>query len=87
MLCNIMLGMNTGVEDCNIFIYNWWIKDAPLMDETTDEDEVSAFTARYATCQIPDPTLCSTLHEGVMKFQQHKCNNYCLRSKKTKTGF
>ena len=64
-----------------------WVKDAPLIDEKTDENEVSAFIARYATCQIPDPTLCPTLHERVMKFQQHKCNSYCLRSKKTKTGF
>ena len=55
--------------------------------KTTDEDKVTAFIAKYATCQIPDPTLCPTLHECVMRFQQHKCNDYCLRSKKSKTGF
>ena len=41
----------------------------------------------YATCQLPDPTLCPTLYERVMKFQHHKCNNYCLRNRKTITGF
>ena len=46
--------------------------------KTTDEDKVSAFIAKYATCQIPYPTLCPTLHECVMN---------CLRSKKSKTGF
>ena len=55
-----------------------WVKDAPLIDEKTDENEVLAFIARHATCQIPDPTLCPTLHERVMKFQQHKCNSYFL---------
>ena len=31
-------------------------------------------------------TLCPTLYERVMKFQNHKCNDYCLRMKKTKSG-
>ena len=65
-----------------------WVEDAPLIDErTTDEDEVCTFISKYATCEIPDPTLCPTLYERVMRFQQHKCNDYCLRSKKVKTGF
>ena len=65
-----------------------WIQDAPLMDsKTADEEQVSAFITKYATCQMPDATLCPTLHERVMKFQQHKCNDYCQRTKKFKTGF
>ena len=69
------------------FHMQMWIEDAPLMDsKTADENQVSAFIAKYATCQIPDPTLCPTLHERVMKFQQCKCNDYCIQSKKSKTG-
>ena len=74
-----------GVQHFHLQI---WVEDAPLMDDgVTNEEEISAFIAKYATCQLPDPTLCPTLHERVMKFQHHKCNDYCLRSKKTKTGF
>ena len=63
-----------------------WIQNAPIIGENTDE-EVSAFIAKYATCRIPDSTLCPTLHKRVQKFQQHRCNDYCLRSKKIKIGF
>ena len=55
--------------------------------KATDEKEISEFINKYATCQIPDAILCPTLYEHVMRFQQHKCNNYCLRNKKTKRGF
>ena len=44
---------------------------------------ISAFIAKYATCQIPYPTLCPTLHEHVMRFQQHKYD-YCLQRKNQK---
>ena len=74
-----------GVQHFHLQI---WVEDAPLMDDgVTNEEEISAFIAKYATCQLPDLTLCPTLYERVMKFQHHKCNDYCLRSKKTKTGF
>ena len=65
-----------------------WIEGAPVMDaKATDEKEISEFINKYATCQIPDAILCPTLYERVMRFQQHKCNDYCLRSKKSKRGF
>ena len=74
-----------GVQHFHLQI---WVEDAPLMDDgVTNEEEISAFIAKYATCQLLDPTLCPTLYERVMKFQHHKCNDYCLRSKETKTGF
>ena len=65
-----------------------WIEGAPVMDaKAKDEKEILEFINKYATCQIPDAILCPTLYELVMRFQQHKCNDYCLRSKKTKRGF
>ena len=65
-----------------------WIEGAPVMDaKATDEKEISEFINKYATCRIPDAILCPTLYERVMRFQQHKYNDYCLRSIKTKRGF
>ena len=41
---------------------------------------------KYVTCRIPDKNVSPVLHDRVMKYQQHHCNRYCLRSKKTKHG-
>ena len=38
------------------------------------------------SCQIPDKTLSPILHDRVIKYQHHRCNQYCLRSKNTKKG-
>jgi len=62
-----------------------WVEGAPIIGEST-EVEIYGFVCKYVTCQIPDSTLCPTLYERVTTFQQHKCNDYCLRSKKTKGG-
>ena len=71
-----------GVQHFHLQI---WVEDAPLMDDgVINKEEISAFIAKYATCQLPDPTLCPTLYERIMKFQHHKCNDYCLRSRKQK---
>ena len=44
------------------------------------------FITKYVSCQIPDKTLSPILHDRVVKYQQHRCNQYCLRTKKTKRG-
>ena len=44
------------------------------------------FITKYVSCQIPNKTLSPILHDRVMKYQHHRCNQYCLRSKKTKKG-
>jgi len=61
-----------------------WV-GAPIIGEST-EVEIFRFVCKYVTCQIPDSTLCPTFYERVTTFQQHKCNDYCLCSKKTKGG-
>ena len=58
-----------------------WVEGAPIIGESTDE-EICEFVSKYVTCQIPDSTLCPTLYERVIIFQQHSCNDYCLRGKK-----
>ncbi|XP_065892428.1 uncharacterized protein [Dysidea avara] len=62
-----------------------WVEGAPIIGESTEE-EICEFVTKYVTCHIPDITLSPTLYERVITFQQHKCNNYCLRSKKTNAG-
>ena len=50
-------------------------------------EKVVKFITKYVFCQIPNKTLSPILHDRVMKYQHHRCNQYsCLRSKKTKTG-
>ena len=71
-----------------------WVEGAPIIGESTEE-EICEFVTKYVTCHIPDKyftchipdsTLSPTLYERVITFQQHKCNDYCLRSKKTNAG-
>ena len=62
-----------------------WVERAPVIGESSEE-EISEFISKHVTCPIPDSTLCPTLYERVMTFQQHKCNDYYLRTKKTKKG-
>eukprot|EP00116_Pleurobrachia_bachei_P000239 sb/3460501/ len=59
----------------------FWIKDAPVIGESTEE-EVSTFIQERITCRLPDKTLEPTLHRIVKKYQLHSCRKYCLRSVK-----
>ncbi|KAI5733727.1 hypothetical protein M8J76_015236 [Diaphorina citri] len=63
-----------------------WVKDAPLLEETTVED-VAKFISQYVTCEIPDKAVSPTLYERVMRYQIHRHNSYCLRKKKTNHSF
>ena len=59
--------------------------DTTLKDEKNKE-KVIKFISKYISCQIPDKNLSPILHDRVTKYQQHCCNKYCMRSKKTKAG-
>lgn len=59
--------------------------DTTLKDEKNKE-KVIKFISKYISCQIPDKNLSPILHDRVTKHQQHRCNKYCMRSKKTKAG-
>jgi len=63
-----------------------WVKDAFLIGISEDEEVVS-FINQYITCKLPDKHLSPILHDRVLKYQSHRCNSYCLRTKKTKSGF
>ena len=63
-----------------------WVKDAPVID--VDDDEIIAkFIAQYYTCSTPDKILSLVLHERVINYQSHLCNNYCMRQKKLRQTF
>ncbi|CAH0382899.1 unnamed protein product [Bemisia tabaci] len=62
-----------------------WVKDAPVLGKACSEDVVKFIQDRI-TCSIPDKKTFPTIYDRVMKYQQHKCNSYCMRPKKTKTG-
>ena len=68
------------------FHFQIWVKDAPVID-VDDDKTIAKFIAQYCTCSIPDKILSPVLHERVVKYQSHHCNNYCMRQKKTQTGF
>ncbi|KAL7298906.1 hypothetical protein TKK_0008012 [Trichogramma kaykai] len=63
-----------------------WIKDVPVFG-TSSNEEIQRFILQHITCQIPDPRVSPELHRRVQSYQHHKHNSYCMRSKKTKTGF
>ena len=69
-----------GIEHFHIPI---WIDNAPIIG-LNSEEEVIAFITKFVTCQIPDASLSPILHDRVLKHQMHRCNSYCMRSKKTK---
>ena len=52
----------------------FWIEDAPLLD-TDDDQTVCDFVHKYATCDLPDPTIDPELHELVCNVQQHSKNH------------
>ena len=55
-------------------------------EDEKNKEKVIKFINKYVTCQIPDKKLSPILHGRVTKYQQHRCNKYCMRSKKTKAG-
>ncbi|KAL7290831.1 hypothetical protein TKK_0015569 [Trichogramma kaykai] len=59
----------------------FWIKDAPIYGTSTNQ-EVSEFILKYVTCHVPNRKTSPELYRRVMDYQQHKHNNYCMRSKK-----
>ena len=63
-----------------------WIKDAPILGVSKDE-EIAHFINQHVTCQLPDKMISPILYNRVLKYQSHHCNSYCLRTKKTKSGF
>ena len=67
------------------FHFAVWIENAPIIGENSIK-KITLFIAKYETCRIPDKNLSPILYDRVMKYQQHHCNRYCLRSKKTKHG-
>ena len=68
------------------FHFQIWVKDAPVID-VDDDQTIAKFIAQYCTCSIPDKILSPVLHERLINYQSHHCNNYCTRQKNTKTGF
>ena len=62
-----------------------WVENAPIIGENSNE-EIAKFITTYCTCSIPDKALSPIIHNRVINYQNHRCNSYCLRSKKTKLG-
>ena len=67
-----------GIQHFHMLI---WIKDAPIIG-VSSEKEISEFILQHVTCKMPDKNISPLLYERVNTYQQHKHNNYCLRSKK-----
>ncbi|KAL5271400.1 hypothetical protein ACHWQZ_G001890 [Mnemiopsis leidyi] len=60
-----------------------WIKDAPLMGKSSDE-EISSFIQKYVSCRLPDQLEEPVLYDIVTKYQSHSCRSYCLRKFKNR---
>ncbi len=56
------------------------VKDAPKLDEATDE-EFAAFADKYISCSIPDPVTHPKLHHLVLSRQWHYHKNTCKKNK------
>ncbi|XP_070517894.1 uncharacterized protein [Cardiocondyla obscurior] len=66
-----------GIQHFHLLI---WIKNAPIFGESSVE--VSKFILQYISCKKPDENIAPLLYSRVDKHQQHRHNDYCLRSKK-----
>ncbi|KAL5259662.1 hypothetical protein ACHWQZ_G009943 [Mnemiopsis leidyi] len=60
-----------------------WIKDAPLMGKSSDE-EISSFIQKYVSCRLPNQLEEPVLYDIVTKYQSHSCRSYCLRKFKNR---
>ncbi|XP_054266849.1 uncharacterized protein LOC128989020 [Macrosteles quadrilineatus] len=63
-----------------------WVENAPVMG-TSSNAEVADFILKYITCKVPNASVSPTLNNRVTSYQMHHHNSYCMRTKKTKTGF
>ena len=68
------------------FHFQIWVENAPVIGVSSNE-EIIQFVSKYCSCNVPDKNLSPILHSRVMDYQSHRCNSYCMRSKKTKLGF
>ncbi|XP_058863591.1 uncharacterized protein LOC117970172 isoform X1 [Acipenser ruthenus] len=59
-----------------------WVEDAPLIG-VSPNSQIAKYIHEHVTCAIPNDLIAPVLRDRVLKWQQHKCNKYCLRSKKT----
>ena len=55
-----------------------WIKDAPIMGKSSDE-EIASFIQKHVSCKLPDQLQEPTLYDNVTRYQTHSCRSYCLR--------
>ena len=60
-----------------------WIKDAPIMGKSSDE-EIASFIQNHVSCRLPDQLEEPILYENVTKYQAHSCRSYCLRRFKSR---
>ena len=67
------------------FHFQIWIENAPVIGVNSTE-QIIKFISKYCTCNIPNKKLSPILYNRVMDYQTHRCNSYCMRSKKTKLG-
>ena len=58
-----------------------WIRDAPMIGRD-DPSKVLAWIEERITCHIPDQENNPELHNLVIRYQLHKCSNYCKRKRK-----
>ena len=63
-----------------------WIDGAPVIGRNSDIDVLKWIEQRI-TCRIPDEKINPELHRLIVKYQSHKCSNYCKRKKKVKGTF
>ena len=61
----------------------FWIKDVPIIGVNTPQ-EVLDFIAKKICCKLPAAVDDPEMHRLVKRYQQHVCNNYCLRKRKNK---
>ena len=66
------------------FYFQIWVENAP---GNNTSDEIITFISKYCTCNIPHKALSPILYNRVTKYQSHRCNSYCMRTKKTKLGY
>ena len=63
-----------------------WIDGAPVIGRNSHIDVLKWIEQRI-TCRIPDEKTNPELHQLVVKYQSHKCSNYCKKKKKVKGTF
>ena len=63
-----------------------WVNNTPVLGESSNE-EVAKLIGKFVTCALPIGSLSPTLYQRVTQYQTHNHNWYCLRNKKTKSGF